>query len=153
MKWPNVQDSASTISELLGERLRLLDSLAVELRGCSNAMVALDLDGIHQRVAQQEQICQQIRSVDREIDVLQQRWSADERSEALPAVKDLLGRISTAQTEVRRLNSAHAALLRRSRRTLRAMMNFVNFYGGRYEANRKVVAPPPEPNPTELARV
>jgi hypothetical protein len=145
-----VKDDTNTISALLGERLKLLDSLAVELRACSNAMVALDLEGIHRRVSQQEQVCQQIRSVDREIDVLQQRWTAQERSDALPAVKDLLGRISTAQTEVRRLNSAHAALLRRSRRTLRAMMNFVNFYGGRYEVNRQGTVTPP---PTELARV
>ncbi|MGA9937311.1 MAG: hypothetical protein WA369_05985 [Candidatus Acidiferrales bacterium] len=149
-----MKDDTPAISALLGERLRLLDSLAVELRACGNAMVALDLDGIHQRVSQQEQICQQIRSVDREIDVLQQRWSSDERSEALPAVKDLLGRISTAQTEVRRLNAAHSALLRRSRRMLRAMMNFVNFYGGRYQVNRKIaVPPPPASDPTELARV
>lgn len=149
-----MKDDTLAISALLGERLRLLDSLAVELRACSNAMVALDLDAIHQRVAQQEQVCQQIRSVDHEIEVLQQRWSAEERSEALPAVKDLLGRISTAQTEVRRLNSAHAALLRRSRRTLRAMINFVNFYGGRYEVNRAaVVTPAPTSTPTELARV
>lgn len=145
-----MKDDTNTISALLGERLKLLDSLAVELRACSNAMVTLDLDGIHRRVAQQERVCQQIRSVDREIDVLQQRWSTQERSEALPSVKDLLGRISTAQTEVRRLNSAHAALLRRSRRTLRAMMNFVNFYGGRYEVNREAAVTPP---PTELARV
>lgn len=140
----------TTISDLLGERLRLLDSLAVELRACSEAMVSLDLDGMHRRVARQEQVCQQIRSVDREIDFLQKQWSAEERSELLPAVKDILGRISTAQSEVRRLNSAHAALLRRSRRTLRAMINFVNFYGGRYEVNPKDVA---TPAPTELARV
>lgn len=145
-----MKDETSTISALLGERLKLLDSLAVELRACSEAMVALDLDGMHRRVAQQEQVCQQIRSVDREIDFLQRQWSADERGEVLPAVKDLLGRISSAQSEVRRLNSSHAALLRRSRRTLRAMMNFVNFYGGRYEANRKDVV---APTPTELARV
>lgn len=145
-----MKDDTSTICGLLGERLRLLDSLAVELRACSNAMVALDLDGIHHRVAQQEQICQQIRSVDREIGVLQQRWSAGEKEQALPAAKDLLGRISCAQAEVRRLNSAHAALLRRSRRTLRAMMNFVNFYGGRYEVNRETAV---AATPTELARV
>ncbi|HTW23277.1 MAG TPA: flagellar export chaperone FlgN [Candidatus Baltobacteraceae bacterium] len=145
-----MKDDASTISALLGERLRLLDSLAVELRACSEAMVALDLDGMQRRVAQQEQVCQQIRSVDREIDCLQRQWSVEERGELLPAVKDILGRISSAQSEVRRLNSAHAALLRRSRRTLRAMMNFVNFYGGRYEAVQNDVV---TPTPTELARV
>ena len=149
-KWLNVRDDTSTICGLLSERLRLLDSLAVELRACSNAMVALDLDGIHHRVARQEQICGQIRSVDREIELLQQRWSAAEREECIPAAKDLLTRISSAQTEVRRLNSSHSALLRRSRRTLRAMMNFVNFYGGRYEVRPEAAA---EPAPTELARV
>ncbi len=143
-------DDPSTICDLLSERLKLLDSLAVELRACSNAMVALDLDGIHHRVAQQEQICGQIRSVDREIEFLQQRWSAAEREQAVPAAKDLLTRISSAQTEVRRLNTAHSALLRRSRRTLRAMMNFVNFYGGRYEAHSEATV---DSAPTELARV
>lgn len=145
-----MKDDTSSISALLGERLRLLDSLAVELRACSEAMVTLDLDGIHRRVSQQEQVCQEIRSVDREIELLQRQWSADERGQVLPGVKDLLGRISSAQLEVRRLNSSHAALLRRSRRTLRAMMNFVNFYGGRYESNPDDVA---TPAPTELARV
>lgn len=113
-------------------------------------MISLDLDGIHQRVAEQEKICGQIRTVDGEIDLLQKRWSAGEREQALPAAKDLLDRISSAQTEVRRLNSAHAALLRRSRRTLRAMMNFVNFYGGTYSANPETQAPSPS---RELARV
>jgi hypothetical protein len=145
-----VKDDTSRICDLLGERLRLLDSLAVELRACSTAMVALDLDGIHHRVAQQEQVCQQIRLVDREIETLQLRWSAAERRESLPAAKDLLTRISSAQTEVRRLNSAHAALLRRSRRTLRAMINFVNFYGGSYGATQKMDG---AASPTELARV
>jgi hypothetical protein len=145
-----VIDDPSTICDLLGERLKLLDSLAVELRACGNAMVALDLDGIHRRVAQQEQICGQIRSVDREIELLQQRWSAAEREQSIPAAKDLLTRITSAQTEVRRLNTEHSALLRRSRRTLRAMMNFVNFYGGRYEVHSE---PTVEPAPTELARV
>jgi len=145
-----VIDDTSTICDLLSERLKLLDSLAVELRACSNAMVALDLDAIHHRVAQQERICGQIRSVDREIELLQQRWSAAEREHSITAAKDLLTRISSAQTEVRRLNTAHSALLRRSRRTLRAMMNFVNFYGGRYEVHPEATV---EPTPTELARV
>jgi FlgN protein len=145
-----VKDDTSTICDLLGERLKLLDSLAVELRACGDAMVALDLDGIHHRVAQQEQVCRQIRSVDRDIELLQQRWSAGEREQSLPAAKDLLTRISSAQSEVRRLNTAHSALLRRSRRTLRAMMNFVNFYGGTYDAKQKMQG---AASPTELARV
>lgn len=143
-------ENDTSICELLQQRLALLDSLAVTLRACSEAMVSLDLDCMNRRVAEQERICQEIRGVDRDIELLQRRWSAGERAHAFPSAQELLGRISSAQAEVRRLNTTHAALLRRSRRTLRAMKNFVNFYGVTYEAKPETDIPA---SSSELARV
>jgi FlgN protein len=146
-----VTSETTQICGLLEKRLSLLDSLAVELRACGEAMVGLDFDGIHRRVAQQEQICQQIRYVDRDIENLQHRWTEGESDHSFPAAQELLGRITSAQAEVRRLNCAHAALLRRSRRTLRAMMNFVNFYGSTYDAKQEAAVK--TESSSELARV
>ena len=144
-----MQQKPQPILELLDSRLNLLNSLAVELRACSQAMIGLDLDGMQFRVARQEQICREIRSLDASIDAVQKRWSREERHSSFPAAQEVLSRISSAQAEVRRLNAAHAALLRRSRRTLQAMKNFLNCYSATYDLKREACVSPAS---SELAR-
>ena len=81
---------------------------------------------IHRSVGNQERLCGEIRSLDRGLDALQRKWAAGmaARSE-LGEVDALLERVADAQAEVRQLNQRHAALVRRSRRTLDAMLNFL----------------------------
>lgn len=109
--------------ELLERRLTLLGDLAGALRASTEALVQLDLDTIHRKVGEQERLCHQIRSLDRRLDDLQRKCSV-----GLAPCGDssaLLARMAQAQAEVRTLNRKHAALVRRSRRTLEAMMNFL----------------------------
>ena len=112
--------------EVAEGRLALLGELAVALRASTEALVRLDLDTIHQKVGEQERLCREIQSLDRSLDDLQRKCGAGLGADAWPApLGELLGRVADAQAEVRALNRRHAALLRRSRRTLEAMMNFV----------------------------
>lgn len=109
--------------ELLERRLTLLGDLAGALRASTEALVQLDLDTIHRKVGEQERLCHEIRSLDRGLDDLQRKCSV-----GLAPGSDssaLLARMAEAQAEVRTLNRKHAALVRRSRRTLEAMMNFL----------------------------
>jgi hypothetical protein len=109
--------------ELLERRLTLLGDLAGALRASTEALVQLDLDTIHRKVGEQERLCHEIRSLDRGLDVLQRKCRAGLAPGGdCPA---LLARMAEAQAEVRTLNRKHAALVRRSRRTLEAMMNFL----------------------------
>jgi hypothetical protein len=45
-----------------------------------------------------------------------------------------LGRVATAQAELKKLNDAHQAMLRRSRRTVQVLMNLFNSYAPTYSA-------------------
>ncbi len=110
--------------ELLERRLTLLGELAGELRSSTEALVGLDIDAMHQKVGEQERLCNELRSLDRGLDDLQRKCSA-----GLEPGDDsslLLERMAQAQGEVRTLNRRHAALVRRSQRTLEAMMNFLH---------------------------
>lgn len=110
--------------ELLERRLALLGQLAVELRSSTEALVGLDLDTMHQKVGEQERLCHEISSLDRGLDNLQRRCGA-----GLEPGRDsslLLARMEETRSEVRELNRRHAALVRGSRRTLEAMMNFLH---------------------------
>jgi hypothetical protein len=109
--------------ELLERRLTLLGELAGELRASTEALVQLDLDTIHRKVGEQERLCHEIQSLDRGLDDLQRKCGA-----GLAPGSDssaLLARMAETQAQVRALNRKHAALVRRSRRTLEAMMNFL----------------------------
>jgi len=144
-----IPDANQPIFGLLEKRLQLLESLTTEQRACSDAAVRLDLDGMERRVARQGEICIEIRALDAEIDGLRKRWSAAEKKQVFPAAQELLAKIRLAQSEVRRLNSAHAALLRRSRYTLRAMINFANCYRLTYDLKESAGMPAAS---SELAR-
>jgi flagellar biosynthesis/type III secretory pathway chaperone len=112
--------------ELLERRLALLGDLARALEASTGALVQMDIERIGRTVGDQERLCGEIRSLDRGIDALQRKCAAglDTRGEG-GALEALLERVAKAQAEVRQLNERHAALVRRSRRTLDAMMNFL----------------------------
>jgi hypothetical protein len=109
--------------ELIERRLTLLGELAAALRASTDALVQLDLDAIHRRVGEQERLCVEIQTLDRGLDELRGKYRGAIGLEADPP--PALARMAAAQAEVRALNRRHAALVRRSRRTLEAMMNFL----------------------------
>lgn len=133
---------------LLEQRLFLLQLLATGLRQSRKAFVNLDLNGIHQCVAEQESLCNQIRFLDQELNALQQQCGrgrdavepatdagllvGDDDAGLSPRLQQVFDSLSVAQTEVRHLNEVHAALLRRSRRSVNVLMNCLANYEATY---------------------
>jgi hypothetical protein len=138
---------------LLERRLTLLDSLSKTLAESRNQFISMDLEAIGARIAEQEQICAQIRSLDAEITSAQVRCA--ERAGVRPCrdaiawldlgdgdgdggqneqIRLTLRRVAEAQTKLKRLNDAHQAMLRRSRRTVNVLLNLFNSYAPTYGA-------------------
>ena len=122
--------SEPTYLELLERRIALADSLSASLLAASSAVVAVDLDAMEFRIAQQREICASIDAIDEQMERLQA--SCDELSGSSP-LKDSMLRLQQAQARVREANSAHQALLSSSRRTVTALLNslrtFENSHG------------------------
>lgn len=128
--------------ELLDRRLTLLAKLAGELQTSNEALVRLDLEEMHRQVGRQEGLCREIQSLDRGLDELQRKCGAGIGSDGATdgeslALKQMLRRVAEAQGGVRALNRKHAALLRRSRKTLNAMLNFVRSTSPTYSDPRR----------------
>lgn len=138
---------------LLKRRVAALRLLAAGLEASCTALTNLDLSGIHQGIAQQENLCSEIRFLDEEMRRLhhalfQQAGPAEgigpmeELAQFLDpgGVKqlgDLFAELQTCHARVRYLNSVHGGLLRRSRRSVNVLMNFLSGpAGGRDEALR-----------------
>ena len=141
--------------KLLERRLDLLGSLAMALRECRGDFIAMDLGAMERRIAEQEQLCARIRSLDSEISNMQARCSAsasaprsaDPASRSSSAegnsdtdrqIRATMGRISAAQLELKRANDAHQAMLRRSRRTVQVLLNIFNSLSPTYAAPASV---------------
>jgi len=134
---------------LLERRLTLLDSLSKTLAESRDQFVSMDLEALGGRIAEQEQLCALIRSLDKEITSAQVRCA--ERAGVRPCtdaiswldqrdgdagqntqIRRTLSRIATAQAELKRLNDAHQSMLRRSRRTVNVLLNLFNSYAPTY---------------------
>lgn len=141
--------------ELLERRLDLLGSLAAALQECRGDFVAMDLGAMERRIAEQEQLCARIRSLDSEISNMQARCSPSAgppRSSDTPSrsgsaegdshtdqqIRATIGRIAAAQLELKRANDAHQAMLRRSRRTVQVLLNVFNSLAPTYSAPASV---------------
>jgi hypothetical protein len=124
---------------LLEQRIALLGSLAESLVAARTDVVSLDITGLESRIAHQEHLCTDIRSLDSQLDRLQRQCAAhlsvpSEKSLA-PGVhsesqrmREILARLQAAQSSVQQLNDAHQALLRRSRRTVGALLNSLHSF-------------------------
>ena len=120
--------------ELLERRIVLLGSLAEALVAARTDVVSLDIDGLESRIAQQERLCMEIRALDPQLDRVQRQCathlglasngstiSASNTSSA--QLTSTFERLHQVQATVKELNNAHQALLRRSRRTVGALVN------------------------------
>jgi len=124
--------------DLLERRLALLGSLASALTAARTDIVALDIAGLESRIADQDKLCAEIRSLDAHLDRVQQQCATHAVAPA-PAsdpdslrCREILARLSQAQATVRRLNDEHRALLRRSRRTVHALLNSYHSFAMTY---------------------
>ena len=129
--------------KLLERRLNLLGKLTEILRQSRADFVSMDLGAMERRIAEQEQICEQIRSIDTEIFGTQTRSSVRREPMSSPAspddddrddeqIRTLLDRIGAAQLELKRINDAHQSMLRHSRRTVQVLMNLFGSFAPTY---------------------
>lgn len=129
--------------ELLERRLALLDSLAAALTAARTDIVSLDISGLEGRIAQQQTLCEQIHSLDASLERVQRQCAAHLGTAPVPSAtadantgsalrREILDRLNTAQANVKRLNREHQALLRRSRRTVSALLNSYHSFATTY---------------------
>jgi FlgN protein len=129
--------------ELLEQRIVLLGSLASSLVSARVGIVSLDIDGLEQRIREQERLCVDIRSLDAEIDAIQKKCAnhlgltattsmgQTTRPDAV-RLQETLARLNQAQLSLKKLNSAHQILLRRSRRTVGSLLNSYHSFAMTY---------------------
>jgi small-conductance mechanosensitive channel len=129
--------------DLLEQRIVLLGSLADALVSAGASISAFDIDGLEARIATQQQLCAEISALDSRIDAVQ-RHCAEQA--AWPRANDIrltgaaedsplrqtLERLQAVQSSVKQLNEAHKILLRRSRRTVGALLNSYHTFAMTY---------------------
>jgi len=134
--------------ELLERRLATLRLLAADLDESRSAYVTLDLRAMHQHIARQENLCTEIRLLDGELQSMKQKLrtlaAAGEMPSSLSELEAqldpmsarqlhlLMGGLKAIQADVRRLSRVHSELLRRSRRSVNVLLNFLAHYSGTY---------------------
>ena len=135
--------------ELLEKRLGTLRLLATGLEQSRIAIAELDLESIHSHVSHQENLCTEIRILDEELESLKSHLSSEYQRDIdltdLTTLQGLLDpeserrmrmlaiSLNTIQADVRRLNRVQAELLRRSRRSINVLINFMSNYLGTYQ--------------------
>jgi len=134
--------------ELLERRLATLRLLATDLDESRSAYVTLDLRAMHQHISHQENLCTEIRMLDAELHDLKGTLAGLAAASEIPAslgdleaqldptsgrqLHLLLGGLKAIQADVRRLSRVHSELLRRSRRSVNVLLNFLAHYSGTY---------------------
>lgn len=135
--------------ELLEERLALLGSLAAALSAARTDIVSLDINGLEARIAEQEKLCTQIRLLDTQLDRVQRQCSShiggvsgkvfgSAQDSEITRRRETLNRLACVQASVKRLNEEHQALLRRSRRTVSALLNSYHSFALTYSDPSRV---------------
>jgi hypothetical protein len=119
--------------ELLEQRIALLGSLAEALTAARANVASFDISSLETRISEQASLCNQIRTVDAELDRVQSRCATylgltGASSASIPGpdmtrLRDTLACLNQVQSTVKQLNDAHFMLLRRSRRTASALLN------------------------------
>jgi hypothetical protein len=134
--------------ELLERRLATLRLLATDLDESRSAYVSLDLRTMHQHISHQENLCTEIRMLDAELQNVKEKLTGPAATGETPSTAGkfeaqldpasarqlhlLLGGLKAIQADVRRLSRVHSELLRRSRRSVNVLLNFLAHYSGTY---------------------
>ena len=142
-----------TFLGLLEKRLSLLRLLAQEFVDCRKDFMAFDLDGMYRRISEQEELCRQIQRLNPGIQALQRACAMqlgienhypggkNENAGLGERLTRVMHELGKAQDEVGRLNQIHAGYLRRSRKTISVLMNFIGRYAMMYARPAEPVRP------------
>jgi hypothetical protein len=95
-------------------------------------VVGFDLEGLERRISEQQKFCTEIALLDRQVDLV--RLCADLAGSEDENLSNALGLLREAQARVKLLNDRHQVLLRRSHRTVNALMrSYQTFAANLYE--------------------
>jgi hypothetical protein len=128
---------------LLERRIELLGALAEALKASTADVVSLDIDSLESRIILQQQLCVEIHALGPQLDRVQRQCatylqaSGAGRKDAAGSGEDArisesIQRLRDVQASVKTLNSTHQALLRRSRRTVGALLNSYHTFAMTY---------------------
>jgi hypothetical protein len=134
---------------LLEKRLSLLEALSKTLAACRTDFIAMDLESMQSRIQEQESFCSEIQNLDKHITNAQIRYAnlagiSPRTSEIFwpgaagpdhgfgDRIRETMRRVAAAQSELKRLNDAHQAMLRRSRSTVGVLLNFLQSHAPSY---------------------
>jgi len=137
--------------DLVGRRLQLLRALVRLEAEWRSAFIALNLEDSERCVAEEELLCEQIRTLDKEIATLQGNRSKpalsipngseigssksfEFDSILYPRILAALERSAALHLELRRSNRTRQAILKRSKLTMNALHNLFNSYAPTYAA-------------------
>jgi hypothetical protein len=120
------------ILQLLELRIAAMSEIADSLSRAGAAIASCDIDSLEARIVDQETLCMRIRGLDVQLEAMQTRQSQRDQTIQLPSfgspsenerknLRDTMGRLKEVHERVKLLNGTHADLLRRSRRTVRAL--------------------------------
>ncbi len=138
---------------LLEQRLSLLHRLSQLFIDCRTAFIAMDLDGMHGYIQEQETLCHRIRVLHRALDSLQQachpyvnlvnlEGSSHPADEALnERLRRVISDSGIAQAEVARLSGIHVAFLGRSRQTIDILLISLGQFALTYGPQGQPVSP------------
>jgi flagellar biosynthesis/type III secretory pathway chaperone len=138
-----VTQETTRFLELLERRIALLGLLGEALAAARADVCSLDIDSLQARIAQQEKLCREIRALDSQLDRVQRQCSTQIGAPSDRALgpnanpdsarlRETLQRLYQAQASVKQLNDAHQALLRRSRRTVNALLHSYHSFAMTY---------------------
>jgi FlgN protein len=131
--------------DLLEQRISLLGLLTEALNAARADVVQFDINGLEGRIRDQERLCIEIHSIDSRINVVQRQCATqlcahaggDANGVATPdadsvRLRETMDRLNKVQMNVKQLNEQHRALLRRSRRTVSALLNSLQSFATTY---------------------
>ncbi len=135
-----MNNETSRYLELLELRITLLDSLSKTLLAARSAIASVDVDALESQVAQQQQLCLEIRALDEQVDRLEYQCAAHLRlrggqagNDSDSKLEDVLDRLHQAHANAKNLNDVHQSLLQRSHRTILALLHSLRTFEGNYQ--------------------
>jgi hypothetical protein len=135
-----MNNETSRYLELLERRITLLNSISKTLTAARVAIVSFDINALESQVAQQQQLCGEVRALDEQVERLEYQCAAHQRLRGGQAgndsdveLDDALDRLHQAHANAKNLNDVHQAILRRSQRTILALLHSLRTFEGNYQ--------------------
>jgi len=132
------------ILELLLERIRLMEMLSDSLDAAGLFIASNKIDALEIRIAEQQRLCtlleathQEFRSLLRQENAATSLDMPDSCQSSLPCgerdLREIVARLRLAENRLRASNASQSARVRRSRKTVTALLNAMQTFQGTYQ--------------------